>query len=252
MLGLWETGGNLIAFATANEGVGRNVRRIPIAVADITTGWVTESLPILPSPLTSDDHLSGDVLPDGRILVASKTTGSTTNAQTLLYTLLRETNGSWGMSTFEGGPDDAGWSRGRVVITRDKVHLFYGSYQPNPTYDLARKTADIATPTSFGTREVILEGPDYSDSVASPSAADILLGGNDYPVLAMNRYNGLIILMWYPSGGSGGGPDPGTGGFTMRVKTASGSVELYRLSVKGVGPIVRGAIRRGGVTVPLV
>lgn len=247
VVGLWETEGNLILIGTANDGPGRIARRIPIVATDITTGWVMETLPLLPSPTTSDDHLSGDILPDGRLILAAKTTASVSASTPLLYTLIRELGGNWVMKTFEVGPDEVGYTRPRVVVTLDTVHVYYGSIElPQSLY---RRSAPLASPTTFGARELLLTGPNWWDSVVTPSAADIALDRVQYPVFAANADTGRITLMWHEAGEP---PPVDDSGFTVRVRRGGQTVTVTMLTIKGYPPILRGAVRRGNVTVPFV
>src|SRR5690606_17580811 len=54
---LAQTGDTIVLLSTLNDGQGRAVRTIAHDAGDISSGeWATESLPGLPSGITSDDH----------------------------------------------------------------------------------------------------------------------------------------------------------------------------------------------------
>lgn len=128
-----HNGDRVILFVTLNEGWGRHVRTIDQGASSIlSTNWATESVPDLPSGITSDDHGMAASI-GGHIYIASKTTGSMSDSEPLIYLLHRDDNGDWSQETLRGGPDTPGLvrpTRPTLVATSTDVHVAYGNIGP--------------------------------------------------------------------------------------------------------------------------
>lgn len=199
MVQLLEAGTNVVFVAMGNDGIGRDVRRISRSAASISSGnWTSETLPAL-STVTSDDHLSGVSMPDGRLVLFSKTTDATTSGHTLLYGLERATNGTWSQFTLEPGPDDDTFSRPRVVFDGTFLQIFYGHISDDNLY---WRTAKADDPSDFSGRGDLLNtSSDWSDSAALPRSEDVVLANTDHwPLLANSRSDDQITIQWIPRG----------------------------------------------------
>lgn len=229
LVSLLATGSTVVLVATGNDGSGRAARSISQASATFAAGdWAVETLPALASGISSDDHLSATVAPDGRVLAVAKTTNGSTNVQ-LLYLLARSTGGVWSSSDVEVGPDDdpasPGYTRPGITIAGDQVVVAYGSFY-SPT-DLSVRKASLSDLTTWTTRSVLFSGPDYSDGAQLPDAPHVFRGGLTFPVLAHDRDSETITLDWVSSGNAAGptvsqlivGAVTGTG-FTVSVKSS--------------------------------
>jgi hypothetical protein len=202
---LATAGTTLVLVATGNDSSGRWVRTIGQAASSIAaSAWSSESLPAIPSGLTSDDHLSMIALADGRLIAAAKTTGSTTGAQTLLYSLIRSRAGAWTMQPFEGGPDDIGWTRPVLTRVGTDVVVVYGSYAAGR--DLVTRRTPIDALGTWSARTLLIAGPDWTDGATIPDERSLAAATRDtYPVLAHRWDTGQVLLLWRPTGQKPGG-----------------------------------------------
>lgn len=198
---LLEVGSTVVLFDTANAGNGRLVRTCPSGAVSIASGsWTTESPGSLPSGVTSDDHASGLVLPDGRALIVSKTTGATTTAHPLLYGLVREPSGVWNTHIIEAGPDTMPrYTRPRVTRIRGEVYVFYGSIEG--PLDLTIRTMATDVVGTWSPRRAALIGPNWSDSAALPGPEDFIAASSAdlWPLIAHDRDASSITVTWLPT-----------------------------------------------------
>ena len=198
MVQLLSAGSDVVLFATGNDGEGRGVRRVSQAAGSIAAGsWSSETLPSLPAGITSDDHLSGMTLPDGKLFLVSKTTGATTTAQPLLYHLIRATDGTWTMGTLESGPDETppSYSRPRVTRVGDTLHGVYGAIYG--AQDLTGRTMDINTLGTWSVSGPVLMGPNWSDSAVLPRPEDLDIATSaQWPMVAHNRDEQTVWVLW--------------------------------------------------------
>lgn len=238
---LVEAGGNVVLIATGNDGAGRAVRTLPSNAASITTGWATETIPTLPGTATSDDHLSAEALPDGRVLAIGKTTDPSAS-DPLIYSLIRSTGGVWTMQTVESGPDDSPrYTRPRLTVLADRVEVLFGSIDsPN---DLSRRVSMLSALGTWGSRQTVIPGGNWSDSAVVPAAKDIARA-TSFPILTYSPQTHDIYALWSASGF--------TPGLRVEVKAAGATVPVPSLEIKGAGVIVRGEVKVGGAIVPLV
>lgn len=184
----------LVMFATENDSVSgdaRYVRRIDQDSVSYSSGsWTSEILPALPSGTTADDHASTTTLPDGRIMVAAKTTVPT--ADPLIYVLVRSTAGVWTqLVVLENGPDDTvGYTRPNIISAGSEVFVYYGSFG-SPT-NLYMRKANLASLDIWTPRATIRSDGDWSDSPVLPYIVPSTV--TSFPVLAANRDTGNINL----------------------------------------------------------
>ena len=215
-VGLAMSGTTLVLMATDNNGLGRWVRTISQAAAShAAASWATEAMAALPSPLVGDDHLGIVGLPDGRILLVSKTTNSTTATQAVLYSAVRSPGGVWTTQLLEGGPDGQppSYTRPTVTVVGGEVRVVYGSIYGH--LDLSTRTCALDSLGAWSERGVMLVGPHFGDSaVLPPPEALAGLSSGAYPILAHNRANGQILVHWELVGGAGGSL-PGSQGGVM-------------------------------------
>lgn len=192
-----QAGSMVVLVANGNTGIGRWVRSIDQAAASIAAGsWATETLPALPSGVTSDDHLAVTSVPDGRVLAVAKTTDATTSGHPLIYLLARATDGTWTSSTIEPGPDVGGvrYTRPVLTVVGSNVEVMYGSIE-DPK-NLTIRTASLSDLTTWSTRTALFTGPDWSDSAVLPSSLDVRRHGATYPVLAQQRSDSTVVVAW--------------------------------------------------------
>lgn len=198
---LGDDGTNLVMLATANDGFGQAARRMALTASPMTTAaWSTETLPTLPSGITSDDHLHLIVLPDGRMLATTKTTGSVADTTPLFLSLVRSTGGTWTSQTLEPGPDEIppSYSRPRVTATpAGEILAAYSSIYG--AGDLTVRRSSVAALGTWVGRESAMLGPGYSDGVVLPSPRDLAASyhlGIPWPVLAHNRDDSKVHVQW--------------------------------------------------------
>lgn len=227
------SGTTVVLVCTDNLGLGQFVRTIPQGAANVDPGsWTTEALPSLPSGVTSDDHLSLVGVPDGRVLMVTKTTGADTAAKPLFTSYVRATSGTWTMQTLEPGPDEVPPSYTRPRLTRlpsgEVLAFFGGIYGMNDL--LVRSTAVDALGT-WGGRSVKLLGPNWSDSAVVPFASDLAAApaGAPWPLLAHNRDAKTIWVQWQSSASEGGEALPLYSGGQQVVAMYKGSVPIVAL-----------------------
>ena len=197
IVGFGQADSTVVLVANGNTGIGRWVRSIDQSTASIAAGsWATETLPALPSGVTSDDHLAVTSVPDGRVLAVAKTTDATTSGHPLIYLLVRAANGTWASSTIEPGPDVGGvrYTRPTIVVVGSTVEVMYGSIE-DPK-NLTIRTAALSDLTTWSTRAALFTGPDWSDSAALPPSSDVRRHGTTYPVLAQQRADSTIAVAW--------------------------------------------------------
>lgn len=197
VVGFAQSGGTVVLVANGNTGIGRWVRTIDQDAASITSGsWSAESLPALPSGVTSDDHLAVTSTPDGRVLAVAKTTDATTSGHPLIYLLARSTGGTWTAHTIENGPDEGGvrYTRPVLAVVGTDVVVMYGSIETPK--NLTIRTAPLSSLSSWSTRTALFDGPDWSDSAVLPDSADIRRTGTTFPVVAQQRSDSTVAVGW--------------------------------------------------------
>lgn len=207
--GLALSGTTIVLLVTGNDGLGRWVRSIGQDAASHAAGsWSTEGLPALATPLTSDDHLSMVSLPDGRVIAATKTTGSTTTAQPLLYSLIRSTSGGWTQQLIQTGPDDdPGWTRPSLTCDGGQIVAMYGNYAGSR--ELVKRTTPTDSLGVWSDRATLLTSGDFSDSPVLPGPGCIAAAeARPWPVLAHDRATEKIWLLWQGVAAGGGGSLP--------------------------------------------
>lgn len=229
-----QSGSTVVLVCNGNTGTGRAVRTIDQYASTITSGsWSTETLPSLPSGVTSDDHLAVTSAPDGRVLAVMKTTDATTSGHPVLYLAARSTGGTWTSTTIEPGPDVGGvrYTRPVVTIVGSDVVVMYGSIETPK--DLTIRTAALSDLSTWSTRAAFIAGPDRSDSSVLPMAADIRRHGSSFPVLSQQRSDSTVTLAWIaaPDAVMDAAPSDGVG-----VTDAAGvAVIVGRTAADGVG-----------------
>lgn len=196
VVGFGQSWSTVVLIATGNGGIGRWVRAIDQDAGSIASGsWSTETLPGLPSGVTSDDHLAVTSTPDGRVLAVSKTTDATTSAHPVLYLLARTTGGTWSSHTIEPGPDTGvRYTRPVLTIVGGDAVVMYGSIQD--PMDLTTRTAPLADLSSWSSRAALFAGPDWSDSAVLPPADAVRRHGDTFPVLAHKRDAAAVVVGW--------------------------------------------------------
>ncbi len=190
---LTQAGQTVVLMATGNDGSGRWVRTIDQGASTITPGqWATETLPSLPSPLTSDDHMSALSLGGGRVLYASKTSGSTSGSQMLLHSLLRGPDGSWSVQQIEGGPDDLpGYTRPVLTLAGSLAVVHYGAFAT--PYALSRRTLNLAAgQPQWSARTTVALDQRYSDSAAAPVSGT----ESPWPIVSHTPVSGDLQVFW--------------------------------------------------------
>jgi hypothetical protein len=193
---LVAAGKTLVLIASENEAGGRHVRTLDQDAPSYAAGsWLSESLPGLPSGVGSDDHLSVTVSPDGRVIAVAKTQDALAAGQPVIYSLVRSRDGVWAMGVLEVGPDTGvRYTRPVVTVNGDQVVAMYGSIEtPN---DLSYRTADLGDPNTWGSRQTLAAGPQWSDSAVLPAADHITGAGSKWPVLAHKRDTGAVHTFW--------------------------------------------------------
>lgn len=255
---LLESDGNVVVVASGNDGAGREARRLPLAATSITTGWATEQLPSLGSA-KSDDHISGDVLPDGRAILALKTSDAV-GTEPLLYSLIRTPAGVWSMQTIEVGPGDrGGLTRPRVLVLRDRVEVYYGAFE-EPT-NLYRRQSSLTALGQWSAPSTVLTGADYSSVLVAPRRADIATDNMDVPLVVPNRTANTLSALWRTAGVLAVAPvdpdptdptDPVIPGVLVKMRLGGQVLTVRLVATEDGEPFVRAAVRQGGATVPIV
>src|SRR5690606_19310577 len=202
---LAQTGSTVVLIASANDGVGRIARTIPLNSAALSaTNWTSEATPPFPSGVTSDDHLSAVSLPDGRVLAVAKTTGATTTSHPLIQALVRDTDGTWASHTIEAGPDTTPrFTRPKVTLAPSgELIVVYGSIEG--ARDLSVRTMSLDAFGTWSGRSAKLLGPNWSDSAVLPAPESLSASGpRPWPILAHARDDQEIQVQWQyrePSG----------------------------------------------------
>lgn len=256
VVGFGQAGSTVVLVANGNTGIGRWVRSIDQGAASIASGsWAAETLPALPSGVTSDDHLAVTSVPDGRVLAVAKTTDATTSGHPLIYLLARATNGAWTSSTIEPGPDVGGvrYTRPVLTVVGSNVEVMYGSIE-DPK-NLTIRTAPLSDLTTWSTRAALFTGPDWSDSAVLPSSLDVRRHGTTYPVLAQQRSDSTVVVAWRDAPAPAHDMDgtvaaaTSTSGVVGLVQSAGGSVTVASTTA---GAATRAAPTAGAVTATAV
>lgn len=193
VVGMAVSGADVVLVAMGNDGSGRAVRSIAHDASSYgSEDWTTETLPALASPLTSDDHMSIATLPDGRVLVVSKTTGATTSGEPLLYTVVRSTSGTWTSGDVVAvGPDSSSYTRPNLAIEPGAVRVIYGHIaEPQNLY------TRIGLPDDIESQQTLDDTGNRSDSAVVPAGDQIAAAPGDYPVLTHDRDTGDIDILW--------------------------------------------------------
>ena len=193
--GITGTGTTVVLVASANDGAGRAVRTIAQGASSYGSGsWSTETLPALPSGVTSDDHLDLGTMADGRVIVVSKTTDATTTSQPLIYLLTRSTSGTWTSETIEPGPDDdPRYTRPALALEPGALRVLYGEIDdPNPGSLYTR----IGAPGAWSSRTILDSTGNRADSAVAPAREHIAGAVGAYPILTHDRSSGDIDILW--------------------------------------------------------
>ncbi|MGV3564214.1 MAG: glycine-rich domain-containing protein [Nocardioides sp.] len=215
---LAHSGSTLVLMVTLNAGAGRLVRTHALT-GGIGSGWSSESLPALPSGVTSDDH--GHATGDGQVIYwASKTEGPT-SSQPLIYLLHRTAGGTWASHTIVTGPDSGVRpTRPAIALTPEHLHVTWG--QINAPRAIQHVRLDRADLSSVPAPTTLLGGENFSDGAITP--AGVLRAPSGILVLAHDRDSGNAwqarLTVPAPPVGAATGSSAWTGAAAGHTRTA--------------------------------
>jgi hypothetical protein len=258
MLDYMPRDNNMVSFLTSNDGLGpRQSRTYAEDYNGTPAGGTSVTLSSLPAGATADDHLATTVLPDGTLIVVSKTTNGDVDGVVLIYMMTLPPGATtWTAPVaIETGPDGpgpsgtaAGYTRPSVTVAFDRLMVFYGSiYEPNV---ISMKWAPLSDLTTWSARDTVLDSGTFTDGAQVPDAADVRRSDvAKFPILAHDADTGQIIASWFDTRNPTPAPTftdvivaaPLSTGFTV-CATATGPISGAKLVVATNAGLTAGVV----------